>query len=177
MGTDTDDPHMTALVGELSVKSDRFRWLWARQDVVRRAGDPARIHHPEVGDLELHRERLVVAGTEGQVLAIYHRPRHRIRPGASPARNDRGQLRSVPASGTPGHRTTEREPVSRPSPQPPAHPPWLRRENVPRPARRAGPAFIPDAAGIARQLTATNLGADFRRVVGNRSGSDYILGP
>jgi hypothetical protein len=54
------------------VKSDRFRRLWARQDIVRPAGGPARLHHPEAGDLELHREKLIVAGTDGQVLVIYH---------------------------------------------------------------------------------------------------------
>jgi transcriptional regulator with XRE-family HTH domain len=68
----TDDPRMAALVGELSMKSDRFRRLWAQQDVVRPAGGPARMHHPEVGDLELHREKLIVAGTDGQVLVVYH---------------------------------------------------------------------------------------------------------
>lgn len=72
MGTETDDSHMAALVGELSMKSDRFRRLWARQDVVRRAGGPARMHHPEVGVLELHREKLIVAGTQDQLLVIYH---------------------------------------------------------------------------------------------------------
>jgi transcriptional regulator with XRE-family HTH domain len=72
MGAETDDPRMAALVGELSMKSERFRRLWARQDVVRPAGGPARMHHPEVGDLELHREKLVVAGTEDQTLVIYH---------------------------------------------------------------------------------------------------------
>lgn len=72
MGSETDDPRMAALVGELSMKSDRFRRLWARQDVVRRAGGPARMHHPEVGDLELHREKLIVAGADGQVLVVYH---------------------------------------------------------------------------------------------------------
>jgi transcriptional regulator with XRE-family HTH domain len=72
MGTETDDPRMASLVGELSMKSDRFRRLWARQDVVRPAGGPARMHHPEVGELELHREKLIVAGTDGQVLVIYH---------------------------------------------------------------------------------------------------------
>jgi transcriptional regulator with XRE-family HTH domain len=71
-GAETDDPRMAALVGELSMKSVRFRRLWARQDVVRRAGGPARLHHPEVGDLELHREKLIVAGTEDQLLVIYH---------------------------------------------------------------------------------------------------------
>jgi len=30
------------------------------------------MHHPEVGDLELHREKLIVAGTDGQLLVIYH---------------------------------------------------------------------------------------------------------
>jgi transcriptional regulator with XRE-family HTH domain len=72
MGTETDDPRMAALVGELSVKSGQFRRLWARQDVVRRAGGPARMHHPEVGDLELYREKLIIAGTEDQLLVIYH---------------------------------------------------------------------------------------------------------
>ncbi|MGH3298270.1 MAG: helix-turn-helix transcriptional regulator [Trebonia sp.] len=72
MGTETDDPRMASLVGELSMKSERFRRLWARQDVISPAGGPARMHHPEVGDLELHREKLIVAGTDGQVLVIYH---------------------------------------------------------------------------------------------------------
>jgi transcriptional regulator with XRE-family HTH domain len=72
MGPETDDPRMAALVGELSMKSDRFRRLWAKQGIVRRAGGPARMHHPEVGDLELHREKLIVAGTDGQLLVIYH---------------------------------------------------------------------------------------------------------
>jgi len=72
MGTEIDDPRMAALVGELSMKSALFRRLWARQDVVRSAGGPARMHHPAVGDLELYREKLIVAGTDGQVLVIYH---------------------------------------------------------------------------------------------------------
>lgn len=72
MGSESDDPRMAALVGELSLKSERFRRLWARQDVVRPAGGPARMHHPEAGELELHREKLIVAGTDGQVLVIYH---------------------------------------------------------------------------------------------------------
>ncbi|MFJ3820803.1 helix-turn-helix transcriptional regulator [Streptomyces nodosus] len=72
MGAETDDPRMVALVGELSLKSDRFRRLWARQDVVRPTGGPARMRHPEVGELVLHREKLIVAGSDGQVLVVYH---------------------------------------------------------------------------------------------------------
>lgn len=72
MGTEADDPRMVELVGELSMKSELFRRLWARQEVVRPSGGPARMHHPNVGDLVLHREKLNVAGTDGQVLVIYH---------------------------------------------------------------------------------------------------------
>ncbi|RKN20987.1 XRE family transcriptional regulator [Micromonospora musae] len=72
MGTEAADPRMVALVGELSNRSERFRRLWVRQDIVRRTGSRTRLHHPEVGDLDLHREKLIVAGTDNQVLVIYH---------------------------------------------------------------------------------------------------------
>ncbi|HEY4456632.1 MAG TPA: helix-turn-helix transcriptional regulator [Pseudonocardiaceae bacterium] len=72
MGRETDDPRMAALVGELSMKSDHFRQLWARQDVVAASGGPVVLHHPELGDLRLYREKLHIAGTDGQVLVIYH---------------------------------------------------------------------------------------------------------
>jgi transcriptional regulator with XRE-family HTH domain len=101
MGTETDDPRMAALVGELSIKSERFRRLWARQDIVRRAGGPARLHHPEVGDLELHREKLIVAGTDDLVVVIYHAD-----PGTASARA-LALLETIAASSgisSPGHR-------------------------------------------------------------------------
>ena len=72
VGTDVDDPRNVALVGELSLASDRFRQLWARHDVHTREGMPTRLHHPQVGDLTLHREKLAIGGTDGQLLAIYH---------------------------------------------------------------------------------------------------------
>ncbi len=72
LGAEADDPHLIELVGELSLKSELFRRLWARQDVVRPSGGPARLHHPEVGELTLYREKLNIAGTEGQVLVAYH---------------------------------------------------------------------------------------------------------
>jgi len=71
-GADPEDPHLAALVGELSLKSDRFRRIWARHDVRRREGAISHLRHPEVGDLELHREKLAIAGTDGQLLVIYH---------------------------------------------------------------------------------------------------------
>jgi transcriptional regulator with XRE-family HTH domain len=76
MAADTDDPRLVALVGELSVKSERFRQMWARKDIARVSGGPARLHHPQVGDLELHREKLLVAGADGQMLVVYHAAPH-----------------------------------------------------------------------------------------------------
>lgn len=75
MGSESDDPRMVELVGELSMKSELFRRFWARQEVVRPSGGLARMHHPKVGDLVLHREKLNVAGADGQVLIIYHAER------------------------------------------------------------------------------------------------------
>jgi transcriptional regulator with XRE-family HTH domain len=72
MGRQIDDPRMIALVGELSMKSNRFRDLWARQDVVTPSGGPAILNHPDVGRMQLYREKLPIAGTDGQILVIYH---------------------------------------------------------------------------------------------------------
>ncbi|MFF1878341.1 helix-turn-helix domain-containing protein [Leifsonia sp. NPDC058230] len=75
VGTDTKDPGFVQLVGELSLESERFRQLWARHDVQSHEGAPVLIHHPEVGDLRLRREKLAIGGTDGQLLAIYHAER------------------------------------------------------------------------------------------------------
>lgn len=73
VGTDAaDDPRFVQLVGELSLSSERFRQLWARHDVQPREGTPTRIHHPQVGDLTLSREKLAIGGAEGQLLVVYH---------------------------------------------------------------------------------------------------------
>lgn len=40
VGTDTDDPRFVQLVGELSLSSEKFRQLWARHDILPRAGAP-----------------------------------------------------------------------------------------------------------------------------------------
>jgi transcriptional regulator with XRE-family HTH domain len=69
---DPVDPRLTALVGELSMRSDRFRKLWARHDVHKRTSGVSRLRHPQVGPLELRHEKLAVMGADGQVLVIYH---------------------------------------------------------------------------------------------------------
>jgi len=71
-GPDVDDPRLTELVGELSVRSQLFRRLWARHDVRRHPGGGTyRLRHPQVGDLELRYDKFTVADAEDQVLVVY----------------------------------------------------------------------------------------------------------
>jgi transcriptional regulator with XRE-family HTH domain len=72
IGTDTDDPGVVQLVGELSLGSEEFRRLWARHDVRPIGGGAFRLRHPEHGDLELRREKLPLGDTNGQILAVYY---------------------------------------------------------------------------------------------------------
>jgi len=60
IGDSADDPRIVELVGELSLASARFRALWARHDVRRLPGGTTSVHHPVVGDLHLHRDKLPV---------------------------------------------------------------------------------------------------------------------
>jgi MmyB-like transcription regulator ligand binding domain len=72
IGPEVDEP-LNELVGELSVRSDHFRSLWARHDIrTRISGGRGHLYHPEVGELELHYENLRVSGTDGQTLIVYH---------------------------------------------------------------------------------------------------------
>jgi transcriptional regulator with XRE-family HTH domain len=71
-GPDLDDPQLNELVGELSLRSDRFRQLWARHDVRTRIGGTSRMLHPVVGPLELRHEKFTVNGTHGQIMVMYH---------------------------------------------------------------------------------------------------------
>ena len=72
VGTEIDAPRAIELVGELSLASSRFRRLWARHDVGPRRGAQMRFDHPEVGRLVLHREKLLITGTDRMMLVIYH---------------------------------------------------------------------------------------------------------
>src|ERR1700758_5183141 len=48
VGPDVDDPRLNELVGELSVRSERFRQLWARHDVRPKRSGRSKIEHPSV---------------------------------------------------------------------------------------------------------------------------------
>ncbi|MER6731623.1 helix-turn-helix transcriptional regulator [Streptomyces puniciscabiei] len=67
-----DDPRLSALVGELSVKSEEFRRLWATHDVKEKSHGVKRLHHPLVGDLSLNWESFRLAGDADQSLITYH---------------------------------------------------------------------------------------------------------
>jgi transcriptional regulator with XRE-family HTH domain len=70
IGDDISDPRVVEIVGELSLASRRFQQLWARQDVLRLEGGTATVTHPEVGEMQLHRDKLPV----GNVLLVLYYP-------------------------------------------------------------------------------------------------------
>jgi hypothetical protein len=72
VGPDVDDPRLNELVGELSVRSERFRQLWARHDARPKRSGTTRIDHPVVGPLELSYEKLPIPDTDRQALGVYH---------------------------------------------------------------------------------------------------------
>jgi MmyB-like transcription regulator ligand binding domain len=72
VGPDLDDPLLHELVGELSLKSELFRKLWARHDVHAKTHGTKVMIHPLVGELELDYESFSVNGADGQLLIVYH---------------------------------------------------------------------------------------------------------
>ena len=72
LGSAVDDPRLVELVGELSVRSERFRQLWARHDVRPRRGRLSLLTHPDVGDLELKSDKLTIGGTDSMTLVVFH---------------------------------------------------------------------------------------------------------
>ncbi|WP_394431048.1 helix-turn-helix domain-containing protein [Streptomyces sp. SGAir0957] len=71
-GQHPDDPELSALVGELSVKSEQFRTLWATHDVKEKGHGVKRMRHPLVGELTLAYETLHLPDDDGQFLSVYH---------------------------------------------------------------------------------------------------------
>ncbi|MGW0031367.1 helix-turn-helix domain-containing protein [Streptomyces sp. NPDC003314] len=68
-----DDPLLLALVGELSVRSEEFRSLWAAHTVADKGHGTKRMRHPLVGEMTLSYETLKVSGDDPDlVLVTYH---------------------------------------------------------------------------------------------------------
>jgi transcriptional regulator with XRE-family HTH domain len=68
IGDDVNDPRFVELVGELALSSERFRALWARQDIRSLDGGTTVVNHPVVGELRLHRDKLPV----GELLLVLY---------------------------------------------------------------------------------------------------------
>jgi transcriptional regulator with XRE-family HTH domain len=67
-----DDPRLTELVGELSLRSQSFRVLWSRHEVRTKIAGTKRFHHPMVGELKLDYDSFTVSGADRQQLIVYH---------------------------------------------------------------------------------------------------------
>ncbi|KUN26177.1 XRE family transcriptional regulator [Streptomyces antibioticus] len=70
-GCHPDDPRLAALVGELSVKSEDFRRLWATHDVKEKSYGVKHLMHPLVGELTLNFESFHLADGTDQALITY----------------------------------------------------------------------------------------------------------
>jgi transcriptional regulator with XRE-family HTH domain len=71
-GADLSAPRLVELVEELSAASDRFRTLWARHDVRPKSTRTSHLRHPSVGDLSLSADKLLISGTDGLMLVVFH---------------------------------------------------------------------------------------------------------
>ncbi|WP_320783873.1 helix-turn-helix transcriptional regulator [Streptomyces sp. CRN 30] len=71
-GCHADDPELAALVGELSVKSEEFRRLWAAHDVKEKSHGVKPMRHPLVGELTLSFETFRLVDDADQSLITYH---------------------------------------------------------------------------------------------------------
>ncbi|OAA19792.1 putative transcriptional regulator [Frankia sp. EI5c] len=73
-GQHPDDTELSALVGELSVKSTEFRRWWADHRVLIRTAGTKRYHHPVVGDLTLTYQNLKLSDDPEQTVLVYTAP-------------------------------------------------------------------------------------------------------
>ncbi|WP_406124290.1 helix-turn-helix transcriptional regulator [Streptomyces canus] len=71
-GCHPEDPRLSALVGELSVKSEEFRRLWATHDVKEKNFGVKQLRHPLVGELTLNFESFPLSDGTEQALITYH---------------------------------------------------------------------------------------------------------
>ncbi|MFF7984813.1 helix-turn-helix transcriptional regulator [Streptomyces sp. NPDC007901] len=66
------DRQLHSLVGELSVKSNDFRRLWAAHTTAEKSHGSRHMHHPLVGDLILSYETLRLPDDHDQSIVTYH---------------------------------------------------------------------------------------------------------
>ena len=69
--TCSEDPSITEMVGELSMKSSDFARLWAEHDVTQKTRGDKRLVHPVVGDLHLRFEVLLLPESPQRRVVVY----------------------------------------------------------------------------------------------------------
>jgi transcription regulator MmyB-like protein len=70
-GRDPYDRELSDLIGQLSTRSDDFRWRWAAHNVRIHTSGVKLLHHPVVGDLDLPFESFPLPADPSQSLLIY----------------------------------------------------------------------------------------------------------
>lgn len=70
-GRHPDDPLLTELVGELTIKSPEFRAWWDDHRVHQRTHGTKRMRHPAVGPVTIHYEALALPGDPDQTVFVY----------------------------------------------------------------------------------------------------------
>jgi hypothetical protein len=70
-GKNPGDRALSELVGELSIRSEAFRGLWAAHDVGYYRSGVQPFHHPAVGDLDLDYDAVEVAADPGLTIVAY----------------------------------------------------------------------------------------------------------
>lgn len=70
-GSNPHDKALTNLIGELVTRSDDFRTRWAAHNVRQHRAGIKRIHHPDVGDLELNYDAMELPNHPGWSMFAY----------------------------------------------------------------------------------------------------------
>ena len=70
-GRNPYDKSLSDLIGELSTRSEAFRFRWAQHDVKNHRSGAKSLHHPLVGHLELTFEALELPADPGLILITY----------------------------------------------------------------------------------------------------------
>jgi transcriptional regulator with XRE-family HTH domain len=69
---DADDGRLAELVGELSIKSERFCELWARHDVGEKTSGIKHFVHPLVGEVTVDYDSFVIGGSDRLTMLVCH---------------------------------------------------------------------------------------------------------
>ncbi|GGP85824.1 helix-turn-helix transcriptional regulator [Saccharothrix coeruleofusca] len=102
LAADPTHPRATAIIGELSIRSDEFRRMWARHDVRASVHGTKVFRHPEAGEMTLTWDTYPLPGNPGPLLLVYT---------AEPGTPDAERLQllaSLTATRAAGHRASAR---------------------------------------------------------------------